>query len=354
MSIFYADRSGEDLDDKCGMAFWWNRLEGDGGIVPNEDAMALRVGGEIHQDLEWAATSEDISETALTDYCQGLLLALDQDARQEEKERLYRRMGWLVAYCLWIEPGIRARYKNVFVEDELALDRKPLVVGVTPDRVLEDLVTGHLIYKEYKSTIGASFKWLNYWKYAIQLHLGMKVVEEELGRKVQFAQVMGLLKGDERNGRLMHPYVWAYFSASRNAWAHDYNKARGSDWMPAPVWEYPGGILEWVKIVGEDEGRAQFPHSSPVFLNERMLEDWVGRRTHRHRVIEEVKEKCLTSWEDRVIYFPPNLNNCAPAYGFQCPYIPLCWNAENQRNPLGRGDYIKRTPHHTIELTVIE
>lgn len=350
--IFYADRSGEDLDDTCGMAFWWNRLEGERGIVPAQEAIELQVGREVHEDLDWAARA-DISEGSLAEYLAVLTQFGLEDLRQDAKERLYRRMGWLVAYCLFLEPQVRARYKNVMVEAELPLDRRPLVVGTTPDRILED-ERGNLIYREYKSTISASGKWMNYWKYAIQLHIGMKAAQEELGRKIQYAQIMGLMKGDERNGRLIHPYVWAWYSASKNAWTHEYNKARGGDWAVRPVWEYEGGIIEWVKRVGKDEAMAQFPHSEPVFLNERMLEDWVGRRTARHQKIEEVKEECRNSWESRVIHFEPRTSKCAPPFGPACPYRPLCWNAENQRDPLKTGDFVPRTPHHMFELTVME
>lgn len=347
------DRSACELDDKCGMARWWNRHEGTRGIVPVGEIEALKVGSQIHEDLEWAANEKDLSQDTITAYCLQLACTLEHDARQEDKEILYRRMGWLAAYALYIEPRVRATYENVTTEDELILNRDPLWVAVTPDRILRNKQTGGLVYREYKSTISASYKWLNSWKRAIQLHVGMKAVEEELGQKVQFAQIMGLMKGDNKNGRLIHPYVWGWYSQSKDAWTHEYNKARGSDWMPRPVWEYAPGIVKWVQLCGEDEALAQFPHSDPVFLNDMMLEDWVGRRTHRERVIREVVDNCRESWENRVIYFEPRTSQCEPAYGFQCPYVPLCWSMERRSDPLARGDFKPRQPHHIIELTLV-
>lgn len=345
------DRSACDLDDKCGMARWWNRHAEKRGLVPTQEADALLVGSQIHEDLEWAATC-DLSMEGLANRVR-TLLELPVDARQDERERAYRRAGWLIAYCLYVEPGLRTTYENVSTEDELILNRDPLWIAITPDRILRNRTTGALVYREYKSTISASYKWTNSWRYAIQLHVGMKAVEEELGEKLAYAQIMGLMKGDNRNGRLIHPYVWGWFSVSRNEWTNEYNKARGSDWMPRAVWEYPGGLIEWVQRCGEDEGLAQFPHSPPVFLNNSMLEDWVGRRTHRERVIRSVEDQCKASWEDRVIYFEPRTSQCSPAYGFECPYVPLCWNAESRKDPLAKGLYKERQPHHIIELTLI-
>jgi hypothetical protein len=355
-TIMLTDRSACELDDKCGMALWWNRKEGGSGMSPAITAEELQVGSEIHADLEWAATSADISPEMVQIFCDGLAIGRGDEERQSQKlnENLIRRQGWLAAYCLFLEPKIRLEYDNVLVEDELVLNRDPLWVGITPDRILRNKQSGKLVYREYKSTKDAGYKWINSWPFAIQLHVGMKAVEEELGEPVQFAQIMGLLKGRDYDGRLSHPYVWAWFNQTTGAWTHEYTKARGADWTHRPVWEYPGGIVKWVQACGEETARSLFPHSQPVFLNNRMLEDWCGRRTHREKVIREVEESCRESWETRVIYFEPRTQHCRPAWGNACPYLGACWNAEIQRNPLARGEFVPRTPHHNLELTLSE
>lgn len=343
------DRSGAELDDKCGMARWWNRHEGKRGIVSTEEAIELKVGSQIHEDMEWVALN-DISEGSLLEKSR-MMLSLDSpDLRQEERELIYRRVGWLLAYALFIEPTVRLKYETIKVEGELILERDPLWTPITPDRVLRDRGTGQLVYREYKTTISASYKWLNHWPYAIQLHVGMAAIEEEFNEKVAFAQVMGLMKGNNDSGRLSHPYVWGYFNDSKGEWQFDYTKARGNEWRHRPIWEFPGGPLEWVKFCGKDIALSQFPHTGPVFLNHDMLSDWVLRRTNREREIENVVDKCRDSWEDRVIYFEPRTSQCRPAFGAMCPYISLCWNAERRRDPLGKGDFKEREPHHMVEV----
>lgn len=346
-TIYLIDRSGADLDDKCGMAYWWNRLEGDIGIVSNEENEALEVGKEIHDDLSVIAEAED-PDAAGSGLADKIVGGVQEGLG---RERAYRRAGWAVAFAKYIEPTIRKSWENVQTEAELILDRSPLWVPVTPDRVLRNRTFKDcIVYKEYKSTISASKKWLDSWKYSIQLHLGMKALEEETGTKPAYAQIMGLMKGDQRDGRLHHPYVWGYYNSHTGEWTHDYTKARGANWGPAPVWEYPEGIVEWVTKVGEEVAISQFPHSPPVMLNERMLNLWVGRKQARMQQVAQVKDMCKDDLGMRNVFFEMRTGHCNPAFGFSCPYQLACWNASVNKNPLGSGEYITRTPHHEVEI----
>jgi hypothetical protein len=348
--ILLTDRSGCELDDRCKMAFWWNRKEGGSGIVSTQEQKELTVGTEIHDDLDWAS-KWDLSERSLTERINELQRPGSQGLGLNAQESLQRRCGWLVAYCLYLEPRVREKYEDIRTEGEVVLDRYPLWVAVTPDRVLRDRATGKVVYREYKSALSASYKWMQSWKYAIQLHLGMKALEEELGEKIGFSQIMALMKGDEKQGRLHHPYVYGWFNEGTQKWSAKYMP--GNAWSPRPTWEYEGGIIEWVKFCGEQIAIEQFPHSEPVFLNEVMLDEWITARTHRMRVVKEVVDICRDSWQHRLIYFPPTLASCRPAYGATCQYLPICWNAEARVDPLRRDDFKKREPHHIIELTLV-
>src|ERR1051326_8529564 len=218
--IYLEDRSGAELDDKCGMAYWWNRKAGPKklGIVPKEAALALRIGAETHNDLLTVAKMPSVHRDAVAEMVQEILNGVAEDAKdptnQGKMELLYRRLGWFVAFALFIEPGIRARYETILVEDELILDRDPLWVAVTPDRILKHRDDGRLEYREYKTTISASQKWLQSWHFALQLHLGLAAASEELEQKINFAQVMGLMKGNlsAADKRLIHPYVWGFYN----------------------------------------------------------------------------------------------------------------------------------------------
>lgn len=349
------NRSAAETDDKCGMRYWFYQLEGGKGIVPKKEALALTIGKETHEDLARIAEMADIREEALAEVVTDLLAPMrGEDAGyREPMELLYRRLGWFIAFALFVEPRIRAEWDDIGIEKDIILDRGELWVPTTPDRVLRHRKhPTTIVYQEYKSTISAGSKWQQSWRYQIQLHIGLKAIEEELGIKPSFARIVGLLKGDYRDGRMVHPYVWAYYSAKMNKWSHEYKT--GSDWTHMPTWEYPGGIVAWVKFCGQEVALSQFPHSVPVFLDERMLNDWIRRRTDRQRTISAVKDRCRTDLEWRGLHFERRTNQCRPAFGDLCPYLLPCWNATAELDPLSTGDYEVRKPHHEIEVSGIE
>jgi hypothetical protein len=350
--IYLTDRSAAEVDDTCGMKFWWNRKEGGQGIVPAKVPAALAEGAQIHEDLATIAEWTDLSESAIKDAIAAILATADiEKMSTSEKERLYRRLGWVTAWALWMEPNIRAGYETVHVEKELVLDRSPLWVACTPDRLLRDKNKGWLKYIEYKSTLSAGKKWTDSWRYAIQLHINIAAVQEELKEDIKYAQVIGLQKGyvSQSDGHLAHPYVWGWWNQTTSQWTHNYDEARTSQWVRMPVWEYEGGVVEWVKRCGRDEGMKQFPATNPLFLDRRMLNEWIDRRTAREEEITAVEDLCSVDLKERNIYFEKRMKNCLPPYGDACPYLLPCWNAEIANNPLKSPEFVKRVPHHDLE-----
>lgn len=360
--IYMEDRSGAETDDKCGMAYWWNRKAGPAGIgiVPKKEALALAIGRETHNDLLAVAQMEDIRPEAIQEHVDSILIGLTETDRAIENrskmEMLYRRLGWFIAFALYHEPALRLKYETVFVEDEIILDREPLWVAVTPDRILRNRSNGVMEYREYKTTISASQKWLQSWHFAIQLHIGLAATSEELGTKVSFAHIMGLMKGSESSvdRHLVHPYVWGYYNHQQDKWGWSYEKCRNNDWVPMPVWEFEGGLVKWVQMLGPEIAQTQFPLSPPVFLNERMLNKWVARRAARQQQISLVEDSCRKDMATRELFFESRTNKCRPAFGDACDYLMCCWNAEAEKDPIGTGDYTARTPHHEVEINFLK
>lgn len=360
-TIYLTDRSAVETDDACGMRFWLNRKEGPEkrGIVSKTESFHLMVGRTIHEDFAALATVEDLRPPAIQELIDDLLRDITAEDRliQSRMEVLYRRLGWIAGWSLYIEPTIRENWDNVSVEGELILDREPLWVAVTPDRVLQNKKNPDILkYLEYKTTRSASKQWLDSWRYQIQIHTSLAAVQEELGKPVKYAMIAGLMKGYEspaENHRLIHPYTWAYYNESENKWTHKYTDARSSAWVQMPVWEYPGGIVEWVQKCGEDTAKAQFPHTPPIFLDERMLEEWIARRLFRERQIKGVEEVCRKDLKQRSLFFERRTSKCKPAYGDACPYLPICWNASAQADPASHPDFEPRKPHHDVELLSI-
>ena len=209
--IYYEDRSGAELDDRCGQAYFWNRIFNGHGIVRIGEPLALAVGRATHEDIGSLGEMKDISPAGLQEAIDGILENIREEDKQNvsKMEILYRRLGWLAAWGLYMEPKIREVYDHVSVEAELILDRDPLWVGVTPDRVLRDRSSGKLVYKELKTTITANYKWLQSWAFMPQLHIGMAAIGEELEERVAHSQIVGLMKGYyDKDQKLRHPYVW--------------------------------------------------------------------------------------------------------------------------------------------------
>ena len=323
------DRTSEEVDELCGMKYYWYRLHGERGIVPAEEADYFIDGRELHSDLAMFAQGRTVAEIVAA-------IPPVKSLGQIDLEHWTRRVGWAASFGLFIEPQLRRFGEEVGCEEEIVLDRSPLWVGVIPDRV-QRRREGGLVYREFKSSRYLQKSWEDHWLYAIQIHLGLKALEEEMNEPVEYGQVLGLNKGYERDGRLIHPYVWAYRKGDE--WGHEYKYG----WDHAPVWEYPGGVVEWVERCREEVGLKQFAWSAPVYLDNRLLSNWIEQRKRRHESIRGG----FAEFDQRLIH-------CRPAFGPPCPYLAACHNLSVQSDPIGSGLYVGRTPHHDLELIGVE
>lgn len=355
------DRTGSEIDDECGMKYWWTRKEDGVGIVPVKEPVYFEQGRRLHEDLATLATVADPVKWV---YDEINLRTVNLPESMEDREILYRHLGWLAAWALYIEPKIRERYDTIQIEHELILTGEVnrgvglapgiLWVPIIPDRVVRRKSNQRLEYWEYKTALSANQKWQSSWQYKIQLHLGQHAIEQELGEKVNFAQIIGLLKGNlytdaDRVTRLLHPYTWAYAHPD-GRWSVD--RVAQAGWTRKPVWEYPGGPMAWVQFAGADVAMSQFPRSVPVFKSERMVQTWMERRYYRQEEIETYLEDGSNP-EDRHLFFEPRTDRCEPAYGEKCPYVQCCWNAQIGDDPLGSGLYVRREPHHEVERMIL-
>lgn len=352
-SPILTDRTTAEVDWKCGMARWWYKEEAGGGIVPTAEADYFQEGRDIHEDLAFVAELPDPFDgrKAAAATLERFLPSTPSASDQITLERLTRRAGWVVAFCLFEEPRIREHFHRVSAERELVLERGPLWYVCTPDRLLERKTDSRLVYKEYKSTKYANKGWVDYWPRAIQLHIGLKAAQEEYGRDVAYGQVMGLMKGAESYGKLHHPYVWAFRDTHTGEWAPAVDGQRQTkDLTPTPVWEYDGGIIEWVERLGKDVALGQLPHSNQVFLDERMLDLHVQSRTRRELEVLAVRDAAQADWNTRAEHFEPRTCSCSPQIGSPCAYLAACWNHTVRANPLASGLYKRRDPHHELEV----
>jgi hypothetical protein len=337
------DRTSIETDWTCGMKFWWYKKEGGTGIVPKTEADYFQIGRHIHEDFGAITEGVPYRDVAVA-------IPAPEGGDQLALETYSRRIGWIYAFGKYLWPRWQKDYEVVKVEGELILDRSPLWVATTPDLILRCTnksldMYGKLVYKEYKTTKIKSPSWVAHWDAAVQVHIGLAAVQEELNEPIAFGHIVGIDKGYEREGRLAHPYVWAY-------------RTDGGDWLTkykwgvphAPVWDYEEGMEAWVEKCGEDVGASQFITSAPIFLDVRLLDSLIRRRVERESEIAQWTDRCQEDWEFREQYFEQRFNQCRPAVGRECAYYAACKNLSVQQAPLESGLYVPRTPHHEVEI----
>lgn len=343
--IILTDRTTIETDWECGRKRWWYKEFGGTGIVPTDEADYFKWGKEIHND------NEELAATGQVDPILAKILEEAGDISQRpayELEPIWRRMGWIAAYAEYVEPKLQEEFEDVLVEGELVLDRSPLWINVIPDRVQRFRSgpnKGRLLYREYKTTKFVNQGWLDYWPHAIQLHLGIKAIEEELQEPIAYAVVEARLKGDVSYGRLNHPYVWAKVN-DKGEWFPAYETKAPLTYMP--IWQYEGGVREWVKRCGEETAIKQFAQSRPIFCDARLVEEVVKARLQREETIREWRSDGeLGNFSS---LFEMHTTKCSPVIGSKCPYLDACFNMAVGDDPIASGRYRTRVPHHELEL----
>ena len=340
---FITDRTSIETDWTCGQKRWWMLHEGGRGIVPVNTPAPLRDGIAIHASL-----------AALLENNELILPPPPTDGDQEEMEAWAREVGWLVAFHTYAWPKWFAPFYDVVaIEQEQVLDRPGIWIAFTADIVLRNKTTGKLLVVDFKSVGNLSREWVESWGFAPQMHLNGIGVEEELKQPVSAVQVIGLQKGQWRDGKIRHPYVWAYSDGER--WSTDWKKG----WGLRPLWEYGSGgvegVREWVLLQGEGVGLSQFPLAVPVVPSRRVVERLVQDRLKREDEVNQFFQDApnmdpeVRQAEFRKV-FESRFKNCRPSYGPGCDYLSACWNADVNADPIGSGLFKERIPHHNVEV----
>src|SRR5207249_3922221 len=172
-----------ETDDTCGMKLWLSRLEGGSGVQAKDSLVSNMLAAEIHADMRCIALMDDLSHPSIQGVIDDVLdcLSLEDKKDQTKMELLYRRLGWLAAYALYIEPSIRMEYFSIPIDSEVVLDREPLWVIVHPDRLLQHKVTKDYVYREYIPMPAGltNLKWLHGWHFNMRMHAGLAAAMED-------------------------------------------------------------------------------------------------------------------------------------------------------------------------------
>ena len=115
---------------------WSVEFEGT-GVVPTQQAPALRFGILIHQGLEVLTSTDDWAA------------AVGHMLQQEEWQAASQEEQWLaealvMGFALTVWPRWRRTYERIAVEQELEMEHDGVLYMVRPDVLLRDKKTGDI------------------------------------------------------------------------------------------------------------------------------------------------------------------------------------------------------------------
>lgn len=365
--IWLTDRSRTVLDWACPRKRFHNYHSGGRGVVPAHTPLELMLGTCLHDGLAAIATQhraggevdiDTISTVASGVVLETLMTAAGGDESQFNFAREQSTLveGLLRGFYLRAWPSLMAQYPTIIsIEEEMTYS---LSEGITfmsrPDLVLADR-DGNWFYIEYKSTSSKNEEWVNQWQTAVQVHSTIRAIEHTLGTAPSAVIVQGLYKGYRSYEKQNSPLCYAYYRQGTPPFSYpEWQYAYKSGFKRVPVWEMEGGVKAWVEGMPEVVLGDQFPQTPPIYIKDRLVEDFFQQRLIREveikeamKVVEnpEIPEEMRKQFLDA--FFGQRFDQCNPGWGKPCGYRQLCFGSGG--NPLDQG-WVPRQSHHQLEM----
>lgn len=360
--VILVDRSRLETHWRCARRRYWNYEYDHTGIAPVDFAWPLTFGIILHEQaakLMRIATSgiddpheeeyfqEQVKETIDLTFQAGMKYPLMDEERAHEWAALAG--GLIAGTAQKFIPAILKECEVELIEGELYYDipGNPIVrIMVTPDLILRHRVTQELHYHEYKTTSARDMiKWCKSWTYQPQLHIGCKAIEAHFNEPCKHAIVQGWNKGYEAYGRLNSNLIWGYRDGNGIT-----QRGYKYGWDRFLV-KNPWG---WVKTFTDEEWSMHFPQTLPVGFNEHLVHDFTEQVALRERSLYHSHQHLTDQPEDLEwilnLEYPQAFNQCEPSFGERCPFLEACHNPTVNADPLNSSFYVRREPHHKMEI----
>lgn len=394
------DRTRTVQDWKCARSRWWGYEYLDKGIVKSGTSLELFIGIVTHDALAAIATFtkdgqpvpiDEIASAANLEVFNNIMSApiVEPDTQEFAKEQGTLIEGMIRGFYKHVWPKLMAQFpKIVAVEAEMEYDlatvkcqechgtgvqpsspidadicrpecsscggsgtSSSFIFMTKPDLIVEDQ-NGELVYLEYKTTKSKKDTWVKSWDTAVQLHSSIMAVEQTMGQRPSYVQIVGLYKGYESYGKQSSPFCYAYMKKGNPPFTEDqvqYDYKAG--FKRYATWELPGGVKAWVEGMPDLVLADQFPMTAPIMVDEDLIKSFFDQRLIREKEIADFissafdNEEAFKAGLDKV--FPQKFDQCVPNFGWACPYKKLCFG--RPLDPLTEG-YEFRTPHHEKEM----
>lgn len=367
-------RSDIEQDWICPRSTYWRRVYGERGLDTAGSDYDLLFGTILH-----AATHKLLVEASSSGVAQSgsgrevakragelleaevrsqgapqYLLQAQADPEVWFRERANLMRGMILGWAKVILPQIVGMGKIYAVEQEVTLTQDGLCMMTQPDVLIEPHDSDELIYVEWKTTKQPSPGWFMHWTTAPQFMAAALAVKETLNKNVGLYQVIGLVKGDYRDGWQHSPFCWGWkyrLADGSYDYAWQWEDARRKGWERFQI---PESMLEWwVENMPQDTLVKQFPQTLPIPIAEYQTAAFARQMFLREQSIRCGKENIreLPEIAELVLdgVFPQHFTNCNPVIGKACWAHELCWQPAVAANPIGSGKFVWRVSHHEME-----
>lgn len=320
---------------------------------------------------------------------------------QEEIQYVIKEQSALIQALVW--GWVRAMLPVIIEEFEiLEIEREEIyVIGCTcgkgpssynhkddcsgigmmsrPDFVMRRKSDGEIGVHDFKTTASVTEGYVTEWQSSVQMAVGTLGVEARLGQPVTHYYIHALIKGqrkseynvttgdydgpERQHSHLVYGYCkpanppltkddwqpkWKYLGTDGK------NHTIGKQYVKRPVWEYPGGVEQWIFDLPMEMIYESFPVIGPYgrqtkmipgFLSEMYYEEhrWQERLQKIYEAPQEAKELVLLAEV-------PRSWGCYK-YGKPCVYMDTCYKVPGYESPVASGKFVERRPHHEPEVT---
>lgn len=360
--LFSYTRAAKDAE--CRRAGYLSRAWGGTGLVPKSISWDLVYGNIMHKWLNELAVNGKLDFAAIRSNVYTEAAKVFGDSLHA-KDWAAQAEGLLRAFCETVWPLWMAEYEVLEPEAWIEWQIQPgFKWRARRDLLLISKHDSHISYREYKT---ASTKEPDYFAaYAkdVQVHTGMLVEKYANGREVRDAVVQSFYKGYKdkklktQRSVFSHGYVNREYSMSPEYKA-EYTRAKG--WELFSTFDEFPTLQPWLtylknkhpEMVNETLGR-----TAPIFPREDIVQKYFKQQMIRQKEIAEgieLLQKALTVDEVEDIldkYWAQNFDKCQPKWGYDCEFLPICWQSWVGADPLGSGlfDRYDEAKAHAAEI----
>ncbi len=350
----YFSHSRVEKDADCERARYYASEFGGTGLQPTTAGFDLIFGNVQHKHLNVFVQTGTIEfKTARTEvYNAAVAAGLDATVARDYSLVAEGQLRGFVRYIwpLWV-----SEFEVVEAETMRRWEVRPgYIFRYKQDLLLRRRTTGVLVYPDYKTTSSNDPKWITSWQKSPQLHSSLYAMKQGYGIDIDHALIVGLYKGykDKWQGGIASPFAYGWVNreyALKPQYAYSRPKYY-KGWEKFSTADEFTDLGQWIANMPEQILQEQFPCSAPVFLNERIGEQYFAQQIMREEEIQQALELLNKSTNlteiDAILnkHFRQNFSNCQPSFGYACEFLNICWLPSVAADPLGSGQFVRKEP----------